>query len=173
MDISMFLYYNKNMEKQNQYMLPFKIRELKKDEAPPKDLLLQADPSPKLVSEYLRKGICFIGEENGQPVAEYVLVDRGQGIAELINIAVAETHRGRGYGKKMVLHAIEETRRRGFSGIEVGTGNSSIDQIAFYQKCGFRIAGIIKNFFLDNYDEEIVENGIQCTDMIRFYLPLT
>ena len=41
-----------------------------------------------------------------------------------------------------------------------------------YQKAGFRITGVIPNFFKDNYDEEIIENGIPCRDMIRLTLEL-
>lgn len=55
----------------------------------------------------------------------------------------------------------------GFETVEIGTGNSSIDQLAFYQKCGFRIAAIDPDFFIRHYPEPIFENGIQCRDMIR------
>ena len=49
----------------------------------------------------------------------------------------------------------------------IGTGNSSISQLALYQKMGFRIAGVDVDFFTRNYPEEIIENGIHCRDMIR------
>ena len=57
--------------------------------------------------------------------------------------------------------------------VEVGTGNSSLDALAFYQRAGFRIVGVIPDFFVDNYPEPIVENGIRCIDMVRLRLTLT
>lgn len=44
--------------------------------------------------------------------------------------------------------------------------NSGIHQFYLYQKCGFRITGVDRNFFLTHYTEKIYENGIQCRDMI-------
>ena len=49
----------------------------------------------------------------------------------------------------------------------VGTANSSIDNIAFYQKLGFRMAEIKRDFF-KAYPTPIFENGIRALDMIVF-----
>lgn len=54
----------------------------------------------------------------------------------------------------------------------IGTGNSSINQLALYQKCGFRVIGVERDFFINNYDEPIFENGIQCVDMIRLSIEI-
>jgi len=86
---------------------------------------------------------------------------------EIMNVAVHERLRGQGIGKKLVEDAIQVARELGVQSLEVGTGNSSIGQLTLYQKCGFRMEGVIKDFFTDNYEEEIFENGIQCRDMIR------
>ena len=48
----------------------------------------------------------------------------------------------------------------------VGTGNSSLRQLSFYQKAGFRISGIIPDYFIGD-DPPVFENGIRCIDMIR------
>ncbi|EAD3103456.1 N-acetyltransferase, partial [Listeria monocytogenes] len=54
-----------------------------------------------------------------------------------------------------------------FIKIIVKTGNSSIDQLAFYQKNGFRMQHIIPNYFTENYpNQTITENGIVCLDQI-------
>lgn len=44
--------------------------------------------------------------------------------------------------------------------------------MAFYQKCGFRMLNVERDFFAD-YQPPIVENGIPCKDMILFSLDLT
>lgn len=86
---------------------------------------------------------------------------------ELVNIAVAEARQGQGLGKRLVLHAIEQAKLLGYRTLEIGTGNSSVGQLALYQKCGFRITGVDRDFFLRHYDEPIFENGIQVIDMVR------
>lgn len=136
-------------------------------EAYPLDLLLLADPSETLVKKYIERGECYITEQNGETIGVYVLLPTRPETVELVNIAVAEQHHGRGIGKKLVLDAIQKARQQGYKIIEVGTGNSSIGQLALYQKCGFRITGVDKDFFTIHYEEEIVENNIVCVDMIR------
>jgi len=143
------------------------IRKLEQEESPPIELLLTADPSENLVKEYLKMGICYIAEEKNQWIGVYVLLPIKEESIELINLAVVEIYQGKGLGKKLVMHAVKEAKKLGYKVIEVGTGNSSIGQLALYQKCGFRINRIDKDFFLINYEEEIYENGIQCVDMIK------
>lgn len=91
---------------------------------------------------------------------------------ELVNIAVDENQQSKGIGKQLVYHAIQNARLLGAKTIEVGTGNSSVGQLALYQKCGFRITGIDRDFFIRHYSEEIVENGIKVVDMIRLTLDI-
>ena len=133
----------------------------------PMSLLLLADPSEKLVKEYLKRGQCYIFEKDDKTIGVYVLLPTRPETVELVNIAVAEHYQTNGIGKALVLDAIEKAKHYGYKIIEVGTGNSSIGQLAMYQKCGFRITGVDRDFFPIHYEEEIVENGIVCVDMIR------
>jgi ribosomal protein S18 acetylase RimI-like enzyme len=148
------------------------IRRLRNDEKPPMDLLLLADPSQKVVESYIHRGQCFVGELDEQVIAVYVLIDTRPQTVELVNIAVAEHIQGKGYGRQLVRHAIETARSMGYNVMEIGTGNSSIGQLALYQKCGFRIVGVDRDYFTVHYPEPIYENGIQCRDMIRLVLYL-
>ena len=52
-----------------------------------------------------------------------------------------------------------------FSVLQVGTGDSPLT-IPFYEKCGFVRIHSVKNFFIDNYDHPIFEDGVQLVDMI-------
>jgi GNAT superfamily N-acetyltransferase len=143
------------------------IRKLNKKEHPPMELLLLADPSQKLVEEYLKRGECYVAEWDERIVGTYVLLPTRPETVELVNLAVMEEHQGKGIGKKLVNHAILQGRESGFKTMEIGTGNSGVGQLALYQKCGFRITGVDRDFFLRHYEEEIYENGIQVVDMIR------
>lgn len=87
--------------------------------------------------------------------------------SELIYIAVDESQRGKGYGKVIVAQLLEEARQRQVKSVIVGTANSSIENIAFYQKCGFRMDSIRKDFF-DYFPEPVYDNGILIQDMIVF-----
>ncbi|MER2037666.1 MAG: GNAT family N-acetyltransferase [Solibacillus sp.] len=143
------------------------IRILNKNEIPPMDLLLLADPSIKIVEEYVNRGDCFIAEMDNEVIGVYVLLPTRPETVELVNVAVAEKHHGKSIGKMLVMHAVQKAKVEGFKTIEIGTGNSSIGQLALYQKCGFRITGVDIDFFIRHYEEEIFENDIQCRDMIR------
>ncbi|KZE66991.1 acetyltransferase [Paenibacillus jamilae] len=144
------------------------IRLLHSNENYPLEILLLADPSRQLVEEYLKRGQCYVAEMDHQMVGVYVLLPTRPETMEIVNIAVAEVMHGKGIGRQLVTHAIETARTQGYKTLEIGTGNSSIGQLALYQKCGFRIVGVDLDFFVrHNYPEEIYENGIQCRDMIR------
>lgn len=143
------------------------IRLLGKDEPLPMELLLEADPSEKLVSSYCAESRVYAVEDAGGTIGVLVLFPLDAAAAEIKNIAVAESVRGKGLGKKMISHALAEARRLGFRKVLIGTGNSSLGQLALYQKCGFRMVSIDRGFFLRNYPEPIVENGILCEDMVR------
>lgn len=144
-----------------------KIRLLDNTQNAPMDLLLQADPSEDIVSEYLQRGECFVMEEEGRIIGVYVLITTRPETAELVNVSIQEDHQGKGLGKLLIQHSIATAKSKKFKTIEVGTGNSSISQIALYQKCGFRITHVDRDFFMRHYDEPIFENGIQCIDMVR------
>lgn len=143
------------------------IRQLKSGEAPPMELLLEADPSENMIRSYLAEGICYLAELDGSLIGVYVLMPLSRTAAEIKNIAVAPSSRGQGLGKELVFDALAEAKRLGYSTVEIGTGNSSLDQLALYQKCGFRLDSIDQDFFVRHYDEPIIENGIVCRDMIR------
>lgn len=148
------------------------IQRMDTEEEVPLHLLLLADPSVKAVSEYCSRGICHAAYIGDEIVGIYVLIRTRPFTLELINIAVEEEYQGRGIGKKLVFDAIQRAKEEGAKVLEVGTGNSSISQLALYQRCGFRITGVDRDFFKKNYDERIVENGIECVDMIRLTLDL-
>ena len=144
-----------------------KIRKLIEGEIPPMELLLLADPSEKIVEEYVNRGEIFVAECKKQIIGVYVLIPTRPETVELVNVAVVEEQHGRGIGKQLVMHAIQVAKTKGYKTIEIGTGNAGIGQLALYQKCGFRIIGVDMDFFIKHYPEEIYENGIHCRDMIR------
>lgn len=149
-----------------------KIKELSYDNEIPYDLLLLADPSIEIINDYIHRSNCYIAYIHKDIVGAYVMIKTRPMTFELVNIAVAEAYQGKGIGKSLILNAIDNARKLKGKVLEVGTGNSSISQLALYQKCGFRIIGVDRNFFRKHYKDKIIENGIECIDMIRLSIDL-
>ena len=129
------------------------------------DLLLSADPDKKAISSYLPGSVVLVCRDNDIFVSIAVIIET-TGVFELKNIAVLTKYQGKGIAKSMINKAKQLAKESGAKTIEVGTGNSSLSQLALYQKCGFRMRSIEPNFF-DSYPEPIIENGIRCIDMVR------
>lgn len=79
---------------------------------------------------------------------------------------MAQSHQGRGLGKRLLRDAARRATERGFRTLLIGTANGAIRQLYLYQREGFEIAAIKHNFFVDHYPAPIVENGILCKHMI-------
>ena len=105
----------------------------------------------------------YILEDNGVK-AECVVTDEGNGILEIKNIATNPKFQGMGYGKSLIDFVANKYKNK-FSILQVGTGDSPAT-IGFYIKCGFSHSHIIKNFFTDNYNRPIYEEGVKLVDMI-------
>ncbi|OAB40022.1 acetyltransferase [Paenibacillus macquariensis subsp. defensor] len=133
----------------------------------PMDLLLLADPEEQAIQAYITRSKCYVKELDGKVVGTYVILPTRPHTIEIMNIAVEESLQGKGIGQQLIQHAIQTSRELGYTCIEIGTGNSGIPQLYLYQKCGFRIVGIDKDYFIQHYDEPIFENGLQCRDMVR------
>jgi len=137
----------------------------------PMHLLLEADPSEANVSKYLKQSLCYVADNNTEIVGVCVLNALDGNNIELFNISVSPEMQGQGVGKDLLQFVIESVQQHGINRIELGTGTFGY-QLAFYQRLGFRVDSIIKNFFIDNYDEPIYELGIQHKDMLRLVLVL-
>lgn len=135
-----------------------------KDSRIRRDLLHLADPSSDSIAGYISDSNVFVGSLEGRTIAMGVLRIK-DGMAELMNIAVDTKYQKRGNGGKMITHIKHYLEEHGIEFVSVGTGNSSLDQLAFYQRHGFRMEAIRKNYF-ESYQPPIYENGIRCIDMV-------
>ena len=87
----------------------------------------------KLIFEYLQSGECFIYKDGSVILGCYVLKEINIDKVELVNIAVSENKQSHGIGKNYYYICLI-MQNKGYKEIIVGTGNSSIDQIAFIKK---------------------------------------
>ena len=140
-----------------------RITEIYQDKKKYLPLLLLADEQENMIDRYLEGGTMFVLDDNGVK-AECVVTDEGNGILEIKNIATDPAHQKRGYGKALIDFLICKYAEN-YSILQVGTGDSPAT-IPFYEKCGFVRSHAIPNFFTDNYDHPIIEDGVQLVDMI-------
>ncbi len=149
------------------------IREFLSVEELPYDLLYEADPSREAVDDYTRRGKCYGAfDSDGLPVGICVLLRTRPFTMELVNLAVCTDFQRRGVGRSLIEYAKHKSRSERCTILEVGTANAGTGQLAFYQKCGFEIDGIDRDFFRRNYPEPILENGIECRHMVRLRIEL-
>lgn len=130
------------------------------------DYLLLADEDEQIVKQYINAGDMYSIHMNDQLVGVVLFVYHQGRVVELKNFALAPEWRGRGIGKAVLQKAFA-IYKNDMKQMIVGTANSSLENIAFYQKAGFRMSEIRRGFF-EKYSTPIIENGIQALDMVVF-----
>ena len=143
------------------------IREIAENKKQFLSLLLLADEQEDMVDRYIADGTMYILDDNGVK-GECVVLPIGSNTLEIKNIAIHPDYQRKGYGKALIDFIIEKYKGK-YSVLQVGTGDSQAT-IPFYEKCGFIRSHTIKNFFIDNYDHPIYEEGVQLVD--RIYLKM-
>ncbi|WP_079528821.1 GNAT family N-acetyltransferase [Halobacillus hunanensis] len=134
--------------------------------------LLLADETEEIINEYIDEGEMYAIEYEKQTIGVCLFIFPTPHTVEVKNFAIATEKQGQGFGKRVMNNAFQLYKEKGFHNMVVGTSNSSLANLAFYQKAGFRMDGIIKDFFT-RYPEPIYENGIQALDTVRFSKRLT
>jgi ribosomal protein S18 acetylase RimI-like enzyme len=146
----------------NERDMPLDIRKVTESKKEYIDLLLLADEQEDMVDQYLERGEMFILDDGGVK-AECVVTKESDGVYELKNIAVEPCCQRKGYGKCLIEFLF--SHYADCKTMLVGTGDvPSI--LNFYGMCGFTESHRIGNFFADNYDHPMYENGIQLVDMV-------
>lgn len=132
-------------------------------------LFLLADDSLVQIRSYYRSGDLYVlDSEAGSPIGLVLAIRSSRDTVELKAVAVIEALHGQGIGKRMLGMVLERLRSQRFRRVIVGTANSSIGQIAFYQKAGFRLWKIERNYFgpRRGYPAGAEEDGIPLRDMV-------
>lgn len=132
-------------------------------------LLRLADDSEAQVRSYYQQGDLYALRGGDGAVAGMTLaIAKTDDEVELKSVAVAPALHGRGVGRRMLALVLADLRRTGVLRVVVGTSSSGIGQLAFYQKAGFRLWRIERDYFTAErgYPQGIEENGIPLRDMV-------
>lgn len=129
------------------------------------NLLLEADPSEKMIEKYLKDGDLFVLRYKEDVACIAVVTKLDNDTVELKNIVTKEAFRGKGYAKKMIKYLADNYKQR-YKKMLVGTTENNIP---FYVKQGFdKYEKTIKKFFIDNYDKDIWDGDLHCIDMYYY-----
>lgn len=143
-----------------------RIRRIDEDKKRYLPLLLLGDEQEDMIDRYLERGTLYVMEENGAAVAVAVLTQELPKTFELKNIAVLPERQREGLGREMLQFLWETCGGDGRSLI-AGTGEAP-RTMAFYKGCGFVFSHRVENFFMEQYDHPIVEEGVTLRDMVYF-----
>lgn len=132
-------------------------------------LLLLADDSESEVRDYYQTGDLYsFDDRDHRPLGVTLAIRQFDGSVELKAVAVEADRHGEGIGRRMLAAVLADLGSRGVTHVVVGTANSGVGELAFYQKCGFRLWKIERDFFTParGYPEGLAEAGIPVRDMV-------
>lgn len=129
------------------------------------DLLLEADPSKDMIHKYLNDSDVYALKKGDELISIAVICTISRKTLELKNIVTTEKYRNKGYAK-ILLKSLCGNYKQKYDRMLVGITENNIP---FYVKQGFdKYEKTIKNFFIDNYNEEIKDGDLICTDLIYY-----
>ena len=129
------------------------------------DMLLEADPSKTSIMKYLKDSDVYGLKLNDEIISLAVILPISNKTLELKNLVTKKEYRNKGYAKRLLKHLCRNYKQK-YDKMIVGTTENNIP---FYVKQGFdKYEKTIKNYFIDNYDEEFKDGDFICTDMIYY-----
>ncbi|MEO8623535.1 MAG: GNAT family N-acetyltransferase [bacterium] len=82
-------------------------------------------------------GAIFVAVRDGEVVGTAAVIPHGNGEVELAKLTVAESERGRGLGRRLVLAAIENARAAGVSRVGLVSSTRLGSALKLYESMGF------------------------------------
>lgn len=76
--------------------------------------------------------------------------------AHITNIAVKDTNRGKGIGRLLLGQLIDDARRNGINYMTLEVKDGNVAAIKLYQSYGFKVAGVRKKYYNNQYDALIM-----------------
>lgn len=154
-----------------------------RDDATIQTLLAMADDSTTAIAAYVGAGTMLVardhdgvivGDGDGDIVGLALCVPGEAGTMELKALAVAPSHQGGGVGTLLVNGAVRVAIDVDAYVLTVATATADIQNIAFYQRRGFRCLRIERDAFTEatGYRDDLVANGIRVRDRIWLDRPV-
>jgi GNAT superfamily N-acetyltransferase len=139
-------YFRKKLSPSHDRAAQLFIRTFSGDRNQLRNLFREADDSDAQIDRYLHEGTVFVAVE-AEHIIGHVQLVRQADFAELKSIAVAQSHRGRGIGRKLAIQAMKQAHMSGALTLLVATATADIGNLRFYQSLGFRMERIERDAF--------------------------
>lgn len=133
------------------------------DESTPYPLLLLADETIDAINKYIHQCDIYLIKNKNLVIGVCAIQEITPDTIEIKNLAITQEYQNCGIGT-WCIRKVKEIYPTKIA--LVGTGDASDHALRFYQKNGFKPYTVRKDFFLNNYDHAIIENGIQLIDQI-------
>lgn len=132
------------------------------------ELLLLADASEQQVRAYFNLGELYAYLDGNQLLGVVLAIPQDAHTMELKAIAIDPPRQSQGLGRQLLNAVLDDLRARGVKRVLVGTANGAIGQLAYYQKAGFRLLRIERDYFGADrgYPPDMTDNGIALQDMV-------
>lgn len=153
-------------------MQQLRLIKLRSTDALPFGLLLLADETIAAIEKYIYASAVYVLIQSGEAIGVAALYPLSADELEIKNIAVAASHQNKGFGSFLIRQLIELARKQQYKMLVVGTADTGLQQIRFYERNGFKKYALRKNFFMEHYPQPIFENGVQLKDMVLLRQPL-
>jgi ribosomal protein S18 acetylase RimI-like enzyme len=127
-----------------------------------------ADDSDQAIAKYLHEGRLFALRHENEIVGHVQVVARQAGEVELQSLAISPDLQGRGHGRTMVTQVLDAIAREGVRRVLVATASADVDNLAFYQKLGFRLLSVERDAFgpENGYPSDHHAGGIPVRDRV-------
>jgi GNAT superfamily N-acetyltransferase len=128
-----------------------------------------AEDSAQELDAYIDAGRVLVALCGDRIVGHLQMTDTGRPAeAEVKNMAVDESFRGRGVGRALMAAAIDLARHEGRSKVIVATATADTGNLRFYQRLGFRMRSVERDAFTGatGYRPGLDVDGIELRDRV-------
>ena len=131
-------------------------------------LIRLADDSESQIESAIDDGTAYVVEDGAPPIGVVLVLDHAEGERELRYVAIATSHQRKGLGRAMLADVGEAERERRTQRLLVGTSCADTGNLDFYQRCGYRLLSIERDYFTParGYPPDFVINGLPAIDMV-------
>jgi GNAT superfamily N-acetyltransferase len=133
-----------------------------------------AEDSRQELDASIGEGRVLVARDGDRVIGHLQLTDRdAPEEAEVKNMAVEESHQGRGIGRALIEAAIALAAEAGRSRLVVSTAAADTGNLRFYQRLGFRMRSIDRDAFTAATGHGgIVIDGIELRDRVWLDRPV-
>jgi GNAT superfamily N-acetyltransferase len=131
-------------------------------------LVRLAEDSDSQIESAIDEGTMYVADDDDTPIGVVLVLDHGDRERELRYVAIAESHQRKGLGKAMLADVHDAEVARGSARLLVGTSCADTGNLDFYQRCGYRLLSIERDYFTPErgYPADFVINGLPAVDMV-------